>query len=72
MTEMLYTVKEASEILKTNTGYVYSLIKSGQLKSLKLGSVKIRKLELERFLAENEGKDLTDPFNIKNLNYEGA
>lgn len=72
MTEMLYTVKEANEILKTNTGYVYNLIKSGQLKSLKLGSVKTRKIELERFLAENEGKDLTDPFNIKNLNYEGA
>ena len=35
MSEMLYTVKETSKILKTNTDYVYSLIRKGYLRCLK-------------------------------------
>ena len=45
----------------TNQAYVYSLIKPCLLPVLKLGSYKIRKEALIRFLEENEGKDLTDP-----------
>lgn len=67
MTEMLYTVKEVSEILKCNTDYVHKLRKSGLLKFMKLGSFKVRKSELERFLAEAEGNDLTDPSNVREL-----
>ena len=47
--------------------YVYSLIKSGLLPALKLGSYKIRKSALLNFLENNEGKDLTNPFDIKPL-----
>ena len=70
MTEMLYTVKETAEILKCNVDYVHKLRKSGLIRFMKLGSYKVRKAELERFLAEGEGKDLTDPFNVKELTNE--
>lgn len=64
MGDMLYTVKETSKILKTNTDYVYALIKKGKLKCLKLGSYKIRKSALEEFLTQYEGYDLSDLDNI--------
>lgn len=64
---MLYTVKETAAILKTNQDYVHSLRKAGVLKFIKLGQYKVRKQELERFLAEYEGKDVTDPTSIKDL-----
>lgn len=67
MEDILYTIPEVSKLIKSNANYVRELLKSGQLKGLQLGNVKVRKLELERFLKENEGKDLTDPFNIKDL-----
>lgn len=65
--KVLYTVKEVSQLIHTNQAYVYSLIKSGLLPVLKLGSYKIRKEALDRFLAEYEGKDLTDPFHVNTL-----
>lgn len=64
MEEMLYTVKETAKILKTNTDYVYSLIKKGKLRCLKLGSFKIRKSTLEDFLLKYEGYDLSELDNI--------
>ncbi|EES50010.1 helix-turn-helix domain-containing protein [Clostridium botulinum] len=67
MSEMLYTVKEASKILKTNTDYVYSLIKKRYLKCLKLGSYKIRKSALEEFLTKYEGFDLSNLDDVKEL-----
>lgn len=65
--KILYTVKEVSEIIHTNPAYVYLLIKSGLLPALKLGSYKIQRSTLLKFLDDNEGNDLTDPFNIKPL-----
>ena len=67
MEQMLYTVSETSKILKTNSSYVYSLIKLGFLPAIKLGSYKIRKSTLENFLQEYENKDLTDLENVKEL-----
>lgn len=67
MEEMLYTVKEVSQILKCNVDYVHKLRRAGLIKFIKLGNFKVRKAELERFLAEYEGKDITDPANIKEL-----
>ena len=63
--KLLYTVKEVSELIHTNQAYVYSLIKAGLLPVLKLGSYKVRKEALTKFLAENEGKDLTNPQNVR-------
>jgi excisionase family DNA binding protein len=67
MEEMLYTVKETAGILKCNATYVYKLIGKGLLPALKLGSMKVRKKALEKFLAECEGKDLTNLENITTL-----
>ena len=64
---MLYTVKEVSEILKTNVSYVHSLRKAGLLPFIKLGTFKVRKETLEEFLARYENYDLTDPKDIKPL-----
>lgn len=65
--KILYTVKEVSTIMHTNTGYVYQLISSGLLPALKLGSLKIRHATLMKFLNEYDGYDLTDPGNIEKL-----
>lgn len=63
----LYTVEEVSTVIKTNVNYVYDLIKAGHLQPLKLGRLKVRKSELERFLKVAEGYDYTDPFNVEKL-----
>lgn len=63
----LLTVSEVARKLKVNTDYVYSLIKNGNLLALKLGSLKIRSTELERFLKYAEGKDFTDLNTVKEL-----
>lgn len=67
MEDILYTVQETAKLLKTNKGYVYSLINAGVLPALKLGSLKIRKSAIEEFLKLYENNDLTDPTNIKPL-----
>lgn len=64
---MLYTVKEVSEIIKTNPSYVYRLIRCGRLPAIKLGAYKVRSEALDAFLREHEGKDVTDPYNVKDL-----
>lgn len=67
MEEILYTVAETAKLLKTNPNYVYELIKKGLLPALKLGSYKIRRSALLKFVKLNEGKDLTDLNDIKQL-----
>lgn len=67
MPDVLYTVKEVAVLLKTNVDYVHKLRKSGLLPFLKIGQYKVRKQALENFLQEYEGKDLTDPFEVKEL-----
>lgn len=70
-TELL-TVKEVSKILKVNVHRVYDLVRTGMLPALKLGSLKIRKSSLEKFLEEYEGMDISDVNNIKPLNIENS
>lgn len=67
MDETLYTVSDVAKIIKTNQGYVYKLIRNGLIPALKLGNLKIRRQALCEFLAKYEGKDLTDPEQIKEL-----
>lgn len=69
---MLYTVSEVAKIMHTNKQYVYNLISSNQLPAIKLGSLKVRHDTLCNFFKANEGKDLTDPFNIKPISYAGG
>ena len=66
--DVLYTVKEVAELLKTNIDYVHKLRKAGLLPFLKIGQYKVRKQSLELFLERYEGKALTDPFDVKELN----
>lgn len=67
MEEMLYTVPEVAEILKINVDAVYKLQKSGLLRFMKIGRLKCRKSTLEEFLAKYDGFDITDPFNVKEI-----
>ncbi|NFT07918.1 helix-turn-helix domain-containing protein [Clostridium botulinum] len=69
MEDILFTVKEASKLLKTDEPTVRRLIEKGILRALKLGRLKVRKVEIERFLGWAEGKDLNDLDDIKDLNY---
>lgn len=71
MEDMLYTVPEVAEILKTNVGYVYKLQKAGRLKFMKIGRLKCRKSTLEQFLAKYDGFDISDPFNIQEITEGG-
>jgi len=66
MNELL-DVAEVAKRLKCNKNKVYELIKSGMLQGLKLGRMKVSTIELDNFLVRNSGKDLTDPFNVKEL-----
>ena len=52
--EMLYTVTEVAKLLKVNRTFVYELINRGELPAVKIGSLKIRKTTLEKYL---EGKE---------------
>lgn len=67
MEDMLYTVPEVAQILKTNVDYVYKLNKAGLLKFMKLGRLKCRKKSLEEFLEKYDGCDVTDPMHITTL-----
>lgn len=64
---VVYTVKEVAKLLHSSPNYIYDLINKGYLPALKLGSVKVLKTSLEKFLIENNGKDLSDIDNIKPL-----
>ena len=67
MEQILYTVKEVSTLLKVNVDTVHKLRKSGVLPFLKLGQYKVRKQALNDFLEKYEGKDLTNPYEIKEI-----
>ncbi|MEG0297124.1 MAG: helix-turn-helix domain-containing protein [Clostridium sp.] len=68
MEEMLFTVKEASKVLKVDQQTVRNLIGKGFIAGLKLGRLKVRKVEIERFLSWAEGKDLSNLDNVIELN----
>lgn len=64
---LVYTVKEASKILHISPNYIYQLIARGYLPAIRLGSLKVLKSSLERFLIQNEGKDLSSLSDIKKI-----
>lgn len=70
MAEMLYTVPEVAEILKTNVDYVYKLQKAGLIRFMKIGRLKCRKQTLEEFLEKYDGCDISDPFNVQKMKEE--
>ncbi len=57
---LVYTVPEVAKLLHSSPNYIYSLIEKGKLPAIKLGSLKILKSSLEKFLNDNEGQDLSN------------
>ena len=47
---MLLTVAEVAKMLKVNRNHIYKLIKEGELKAVKIGSIKVRKTDLEEYV----------------------
>lgn len=67
MEDLLLTVPEVAEVLKTNVDYVYKLHKAGILKFMKIGRLKCRRSTLEQFIEKYDGCDISDPYNIQAL-----
>lgn len=51
---MLLTVREVAELLKVNRNFVYKVIADGELPSVKIGSIKVRKTDLELYVKNKE------------------
>ena len=51
---MLLTVSEVAKSLKVNRNFVYKLIKDGELEAVRIGSIKVRKTDLEWFIERNK------------------
>ena len=47
---MLYTVTEVAKMLKVNRNCVYKIINNGELEAVKIGSIKVRKEALNRYV----------------------
>lgn len=60
MNDYLLSVDEVAKRLATDKNTVYKLIKNGKLSALKIKSLKVRNLEINRFLHDNDGEDLED------------
>ena len=67
MEDVLYSVNGVAGILKIGKNRVYDLIHAGLLPVLKIGGMKIRRRSLEVFLDKYEGYDLSDPYNIHQM-----
>ena len=50
---MLLTVAEVSKMLKVNRNHVYKLINNGELEAVRIGSIKVRKEALNRYIESN-------------------
>lgn len=48
--DKIYTVAEVAKILRVNKNFVYNEIKTNKLKSIKLGSIKIKESDLEKYI----------------------
>lgn len=49
---MLLSVSEVAKLLKVNRNFVYKLIKDGELEAVKIGSIKVRREALNRYVNE--------------------
>lgn len=58
--EILYTLRDVASLLHTSPNYIYNLVRSGKLKAIKIGSLKILKTTLLEFLEEYNGKDVEE------------
>ena len=68
--EILLTIPQVAKLIHTDVNKVRGYVRSGKLKALKLGELKVRREEVDRFLREAEGLDYTDIDNIRRLENE--
>ena len=47
---MLLTVSEVAKLLKVNRNFVYKIIKDGELKAVKVGSIKVKREDLDEYV----------------------
>ena len=50
---MLLSVSEVAKMLKVNRNFVYKIINNGELEAVKIGSIKVRKEALNRYIESN-------------------
>ena len=50
---MLLTVAEVAKMLKVNRNFVYNLINNGELEAVRIGSIKVKKEALNRYIENN-------------------
>ena len=50
---MLLSVSEVAKLLKVNRNFVYNLIKNGELEAARIGSIKVKKEALNRYIENN-------------------
>ena len=50
---MLLSVSEVAKLLKVNKNFVYKIINNGELEAVKIGSIKVRKEALNRYIESN-------------------
>ena len=50
---MLYTVTEVAKLLKVNKNFVYKIINDGELEAVKIGSIKVKREALDRYIENN-------------------
>ena len=49
---MLLSVSEVAKLLKVNRNFVYKIINDGELEAVTIGSIKVRKEALNRYVNE--------------------
>ena len=49
---MLLTVTEVAKMLKVNRNFVYKIIKDGELEAVRVGSIKVKKEALTKYVNE--------------------
>ena len=50
---MLLSVSEVAKALKVNRNFVYKIINNGELEAVKIGSIKVKKEALNRYIEDN-------------------
>ena len=50
---MLLSVAEVAKLLKVNRNFVYKIIADGELEAVKIGSIKVRREALNRYVERN-------------------
>ena len=50
---MLLSVSEVAKLLKVNRNFVYKIIADGELEAVKIGSIKVRREALNRYVNNN-------------------